>query len=153
MYSTSSSRTQEANRFWQPNSLVIRRAKLNNGLWGKCVCSSLCLFDETGRAMLGCRTLWPSYPGPSISIRQPDRHSLFCHGPFALGHRCPHVYFITRHYLVNAWRHHLRRQRGKRESKGFGITKKKKKILFLLRFFLSRFPEVITELPMLYWGK
>lgn len=35
---TSCSRAQKANRFWQTNSLVIRRAKLNNGLWGKCAC-------------------------------------------------------------------------------------------------------------------
>lgn len=32
-------------------------------------------FDETARAMLGGRTLWPPYLGPSVSIRQHDRLS------------------------------------------------------------------------------
>lgn len=40
-----SRRAQKANRFWQPNSLVIRRTKLNNGLRGKRVspCSCVCV--------------------------------------------------------------------------------------------------------------
>ena len=111
-----------------------------------CVCSCVCPFDETGRAMLGGRTLWPSYLGPSVSIRRPDRHSPFCHDPSPLGHRHPHVYSITVHYLVSAWRHHLRKQHG-------GTQKKKKSPdpISIKILPLSGFLEVITGLPKLYW--
>lgn len=149
-----SRRAQKANRFWQPNSLVIRRTKLNNGLRGKrvsrCSCVCVCRFDETGRAMLGGRSPWPPYLGPSVSIRQHDRHSPFCHDPCFL--QRPHVYSITVHYLVSAWRHHPRKPQGGRETKKV-LTSQKKKIPFLLRFFLSCFLEVITGLPKLDWGK
>lgn len=39
--------------------------------------------------MLGGRTLWPPYLGPSVSIRQLDRHSPLCHAPSPLGHQVP----------------------------------------------------------------
>lgn len=86
-------RAKEANRPWQPNSLVIRRAKLNNGLPFKHVYHvPACDFDETWGAMLGERSLWPPYLGPSVSIRQHNPPRL--HDPSPLGCQHPHVYSI-----------------------------------------------------------
>lgn len=117
-----------------------------------CASSCVCLFDETARAMLGGRTLWPPYLGPSVSIRQHDRHSPLCHDPSPLGHRCPHVYSITVHYLVSAWRHRLRKQRRGRGRWGRFWHKNPDPISIKI-LPLSRFLEVITGLPKLYWEK
>lgn len=67
----------------------------------------------------------------------------FCHDPSPLGHHCPHVYYITVHYLVSAWRYHPWKPQGGSETKTKKVPssqKKKRKgpIPFLLRVFLSR---------------
>lgn len=110
----------------------------------------VCVFDETGRAMLGGRTLWPPYLGPSVSIRQHDRYSPFYHDPSPLGHRRPHMYSIKVHYLVGAWRHHLRKQQSGRERMALTIQKDPDPISIKI-LLPSCFLEVITGLPKLYW--
>lgn len=103
--------------------------------------------------MLGERFLWPPYLGPSVSIRQHSSRPP-PHGPSLLGRQHPHVYSITTHYSVSAWRHGLRTQRDGDEE-GSAFTKRKNdphSVFIKIPPFLC-FLEVITGLPKLNWGK
>lgn len=94
-----------------------------------CVHVQVCLIRQAGPCWVTV-LLCPLYLGPSVSIRRDDRHSSFSRDPSPLGHRRPHVYSITLHYLVSAWRHHLRTRQRLR------AVRKREPILFLLRFLL-----------------
>lgn len=103
----------------------------------------MCVFDETGRTMLGGRSLWPLLPRP-ISFNQAARQLLcFSHDPLCIR---PHMYSITVHYL-EASPDQAARGKGK-EYRG-----EKKNPISIKILPLSHFPEVISRLPKLYWEK
>lgn len=146
-------RAKEANRPWQPNSLVIRRAKLNNGLPFKHVYHvPACDFDETWGAMLGERSLWPPYLGPSVSIRH---HKAPPSPPRPLSIRLPASTRVL-HYCV------LLDQRSETSAEDAGRrnrvrlheeNKNRMRVLFSRIPPFLCFLEVITGLPKLNWGK
>lgn len=122
-------RAQEENRSWQPNSLVIRRAKLNNGLLFRHVYRGCARsFGEAWRAMLGERFLWPPYLGPSVSIRQ---HSL--RSPLAAMHpptpiRPPAPTHVLYYHTLLSQRSETRAEDTERRRRGrFRLQKEKKK--------------------------
>lgn len=99
---------------------------------------------------MGGRSPWPPYLGPSVSIRQHDRHFPLCHDPSPLGHQHPRVYSIKVHYLVSARRRHLR----ERDKEGSDFTNEKNPDPIFIKILpLALFLEVITGLPKLDWGK
>lgn len=151
-----SRRAQKANRFWQPNSLVIRRTKLNNGLRGKRVspCSCVCVCVSVwwdGEGHVG----WPFSVAPlpwPISFNQAARQALpFLPRPLlsATPTRVLHYGALPGQCLETSPEEATGRERDK---EGPDFTKEKNPI-FIKILPLSCFLEVITGLPKLDWGK